>query len=161
MIFGNLVYDVAGSGADTNYVALNDIHIDILDYINPAHCSHPDFRAMWAEFEWENKVVVNTTYTYARSSSFVWYTTDPLLIIRMSCDGSDLNEYLEHILKVTNMNCLTPKKALEGDCGFLAANLYARSIFGTASPSFVRMSEHHAILTSALARLQARMRWPT
>jgi hypothetical protein len=28
------------------------------------------------------------------------------------------------------MNCLTPKKALEGHCGFLAANLYARSTFG-------------------------------
>jgi hypothetical protein len=31
----------------------------------------------------------------------------------------------------TNMNCLTPRSALEGECGFLAANLYARSIFGT------------------------------
>ena len=26
--------------------------------------------------------------------------------------------------------CLTPPSALEGDCGFLAANLYARSVFG-------------------------------
>jgi hypothetical protein len=64
VILGSLVYDVAGSG-DTNYIALNDIHIDILDYITPAHCTHPDFRAMWAEFEWENKVVVNTNFTCA------------------------------------------------------------------------------------------------
>lgn len=105
VILGSLVYDVAGSGGDTNYIALNDIHIDILDYITPAHCTHPDFRAMWAEFEWENKVVVNTNFT-------------------------DLNAFLDHILQTTNMNCLTPKKALEGHCGFLAANLYARSIFG-------------------------------
>ena len=28
------------------------------------------------------------------------------------------------------MRCLTPPSALEGDCGFLAANLYARSVFG-------------------------------
>ncbi len=28
------------------------------------------------------------------------------------------------------MKCLTPEKALAGDCGFMAANLYARSVFG-------------------------------
>ncbi len=28
------------------------------------------------------------------------------------------------------MKCLTTRKALAGDCGFLSANLYAKSIFG-------------------------------
>ena len=37
-------------------VVLNDIHIDIMDYIAPAFCSDVQFRSMWAEFEWENKV---------------------------------------------------------------------------------------------------------
>ena len=35
---------------------LNDIHIDIMDYIAPATCADVQFRSMWAEFEWENKV---------------------------------------------------------------------------------------------------------
>lgn len=35
---------------------LNDIHIDIMDYISPASCTDVQFRSMWAEFEWENKV---------------------------------------------------------------------------------------------------------
>ena len=52
-IFGNIVYDVKGS---TNVVVLNDIKIDIIDYIMPSVCSDADFRKMWAEFEWENKV---------------------------------------------------------------------------------------------------------
>jgi len=43
---------------------------------------------------------------------------------------SDLRGYLQHIMDSTNMSCLTPKKQLEGDCGFLSANMYARSIFG-------------------------------
>lgn len=43
---------------------------------------------------------------------------------------SDLNKYLEHIIVSTNMRCLTPPSALVGDCGFLSANLYARSVFG-------------------------------
>jgi coatomer subunit beta len=76
-----------------------------MDYIIPASCSDAEFRTMWVEFEWENKVAVNTTIT-------------------------DLHEYLRVLLKSTNMKCLTPEKALSGQCGFMAANMYARSIFG-------------------------------
>ncbi|KAL2549236.1 Coatomer subunit beta-1 [Forsythia ovata] len=86
-------------------IVLNDIHIDIMDYISPAACSDAAFRTMWAEFEWENKVAVNTTIT-------------------------DEKEFLDHIIKSTNMKCLTAPSALEGECGFLAANLYAKSVFG-------------------------------
>eukprot|EP01104_Vermistella_antarctica_P008860 TRINITY_DN2254_c0_g1_i1.p1 TRINITY_DN2254_c0_g1~~TRINITY_DN2254_c0_g1_i1.p1 ORF type:complete len:988 (+),score=320.12 TRINITY_DN2254_c0_g1_i1:123-3086(+) len=108
IIFGNLVYDIAGrasTGADRNCVILNDIHIDVIDYINPATCTDVAFRTMWAEFEWENKVVVNTSI-------------------------ADLQDFLKHVLTTTNMKCLTPHSALDGNCNFLAANLYARSIFG-------------------------------
>ncbi|KRZ40833.1 Coatomer subunit beta [Trichinella pseudospiralis] len=83
VIFGTIVYDVRGSIGDRNCIYLNDIHVDILDYI----------------------VAVNTTIT-------------------------DLKEYLDFLVKSTNMRCLTPEPALSGDSGFLAANLYARSIFG-------------------------------
>jgi coatomer subunit beta len=104
VIFGNIVYD--GPGAlDTSCVILNDIHIDIMDYIKPAYCSETKFRSMWTEFEWENKVNVNTNIT-------------------------DLRQYINHIMKTTNMACLTPEHALSGECGFLGANMYARSIFG-------------------------------
>ena len=54
-IFGNLVYEGTGY-ADRAVVVLNDIHIDIMDYIAPATCTDVQFRSMWAEFEWENKV---------------------------------------------------------------------------------------------------------
>jgi coatomer subunit beta len=86
-------------------VILNDVHIDIMDYIQPGTCSDTAFRSMWAEFEWENKVAINTTF-------------------------ADVTSFLNHIVKSTNMRCLTPPSALEGECGFLAANLYAKSIFG-------------------------------
>ena len=85
IIFGNIVYDVAGSTSDRNVVVLNDIHIDIMDYIVPASCTENEFRSMWAEFEWENKVSVNTTV-------------------------SNLADYLAGLLKSTNMKCLTPAK---------------------------------------------------
>ncbi|KAM4102210.1 hypothetical protein ACB094_05G206800 [Castanea mollissima] len=105
VIFGNIVYETSSNVLERNVIVLNDIHIDIMDYISPASCADVAFRTMWAEFEWENKVAVNTVL-------------------------QDEKEFLDHIIKSTNMKCLTPPSALEGECGFLAANLYAKSVFG-------------------------------
>jgi len=120
VIFGNIIWE---SGTSESTVVLSDIHIDIMDYIKPAQCTEThvrwlfigenahdlgisfQFRNMWTEFEWENRVNVNTGIT-------------------------DLREYLQHIMKSTNMACLTADAALSGDCDFLSANLYARSLFG-------------------------------
>lgn len=52
------MYDVKGSTSDRNVVILNDIHVDIMDYIVPATCTDLEFRQMWTEFEWENKVSI-------------------------------------------------------------------------------------------------------
>lgn len=103
-IFGNLVYESAGK-SDQAVVVLSDIHIDIMDYIVPAYCPDLQFRSMWAEFEWENKVAINTSFTNPK-------------------------EFLDHIIACTNMRCLSPDSALDGDIDFLSANLYARSVFG-------------------------------
>lgn len=56
VIFSTIAYDVRGSTSDRNCVYLEDIHIDIMDYIVPGNCTDTEFRHMWAEFEWENKV---------------------------------------------------------------------------------------------------------
>jgi coatomer subunit beta len=106
-IFGTIVFDNS-SNAQKTYVALNDIQLDIMDYIRPAECKSDEFRAMWAEFEWENKVAINTNIT-------------------------DLREFLNHIVTNTNMTCLTPLGEVSSSnigSDFLAANLHARSVFG-------------------------------
>lgn len=102
VIFGNIVYD---SGLDRKVVVLADIHLDIIDWINPASTADVTFRSKWAEYEWENKVAINTSLT-------------------------DVRQYLDLICTSTNMGCLTPESQLEGEAGFLAANLYAKSVFG-------------------------------
>lgn len=104
VIFGNVVYDGAHS-TDTNVVILNDVHVDIMDYIQPATCTETQFRTMWTEFEWENKVNINSK-------------------------AKSLRDFLDQLMACTNMNCLTPEASLKGDCQFLSANLYARSVFG-------------------------------
>ncbi|KAL7568445.1 hypothetical protein ACA910_012158 [Epithemia clementina (nom. ined.)] len=104
-IFGTIVYDDA-STREKCYVNLNDIHMDIMDYIRPAVCTDEAFRSMWAEFEWENKVAISTSIT-------------------------SLLDFLNHIVTSTNMRCLTPfDNTSEKQGSFLAANLYARSVFG-------------------------------
>ena len=81
-IFGTIVFDTSSSAQKT-YVHHNDIQLDIMDYIRPGECKQEDFRSMWAEFEWENKVAVSTNI-------------------------EDLKDFLQHIISSTNMTCLTP-----------------------------------------------------
>jgi len=103
-IFGTIVYTDM-STQEQKLIHLNDIHMDIMDYIRPASCSDELFRGMWAEFEWENKVAIATSIT-------------------------SLDEFLDHIVTSTKMKCLTDKPKKEDKSTFLAANLYARSVFG-------------------------------
>jgi coatomer subunit beta len=98
-IFGTIVYEDA-STQEKGYINLNDIHMDIMDYIRPATCTDEVFRSMWAEFEWENKVAISTSI-------------------------KSLVEFLDHIVSSTNMTCLTPHDRNEKG-SFLAANLYAK-----------------------------------
>jgi coatomer subunit beta len=104
VLFGNIVYDGQHSDEST-IVILNDVHIDIMDYIKPATCSESQFRKMWNEFEWENKITIKSQM-------------------------NSLKEYLDELMKGTNMNCLTPGAVIGEECQFLSANLYSRSSFG-------------------------------
>jgi len=102
VIFGCIVYDIAGSVNLENTIILNDIYVDVIDYLNPAQIDEESFREMWSEFEWENKVNVQT-------------------------ELPDLKEFLDFIVKSTNMNCL--RCDVDSDLGFLTSNLYAKSVF--------------------------------
>ncbi|CAD1808418.1 Adaptin N terminal region family protein [Candida parapsilosis] len=104
VIFGNIVYDGQHSDEST-IVILNDVHVDIMDYIKPAVCSESQFRKMWNEFEWENKITIKS----------------PI---------DSLKNYLDELMKGTNMECLTPGAVIGEECQFLSANLYSRSTFG-------------------------------
>ena len=81
-IFGTIVFDNASSAQKT-YVNLSDIQLNIMDYIRPSRMKMEDFIVMWGEFEWENKVPVNTN-------------------IR------GLHEFLNHVIENLNLECITP-----------------------------------------------------
>lgn len=110
VIYGTIVFD--SSKQDQQYIVLNEMRIDMMEYVKPMTCSANDFRTMWAEFDWENKVNVNTIAL-----------------------GTDLRAFAEQITQITNMAELdiggggaTPEQIQAS--GFLSTSLYARSTFG-------------------------------
>ncbi|KAK1923557.1 ER to Golgi transport-related protein [Papiliotrema laurentii] len=105
VIFGTINYDKQGASDASVNIVMNDLHIEILDFIRPNYLTEAQYRSFWTEFEWENKVAVNTGV-------------------------KDLRQYLDLLIKNTNMLCLTGESALSGDCDFLSANLAAKSLFG-------------------------------
>mmetsp|Transcript_47318 Transcript_47318/g.137820 ORF Transcript_47318/g.137820 Transcript_47318/m.137820 type:complete len:1015 (-) Transcript_47318:236-3280(-) len=134
IIFGYVTYDKK-SAADKESTVLNELHVDILDYIERAWIGELAFRTMWSEFEWENKININTSI-------------------------NEVGAFLEHIMRNTNMSIVgrsykkttNPKgqkkgkltaedvqemlneavgiKKLIQTSSFVAVNLYAKSIFG-------------------------------
>eukprot|EP01065_Artemidia_motanka_P037312 TRINITY_DN4571_c5_g1_i1.p1 TRINITY_DN4571_c5_g1~~TRINITY_DN4571_c5_g1_i1.p1 ORF type:complete len:1001 (+),score=443.18 TRINITY_DN4571_c5_g1_i1:104-3004(+) len=131
IIFGNIVYDVAGSANDHNVIVMNDIHIDIVDYVHPSTCTPAEFRQMWAEFEWENPIPVST-------------------------DLKSLKEYLDHILKHTNMKCQTTSSSLAGDADFLSANLFAKSSFGEPVVANISVQKQPSGSIEGFVRIRSR-----
>lgn len=101
-IYGSIVFDAPGR--ERQSVLLNEVHVDIMDYIRPATCSLADFRGKWIDYEWENAVAAST-------------------------DLKSLRGYVEFVCKVANMQVLE-RTLLSDDCGVLSASLYAKSSFG-------------------------------
>ena len=83
-------------------IPLDGIEIDFMDSLQPGYCTETEFKKMWAEYEWENKIIVNTTIT-------------------------DIEEYIENLQKKLNANRLTPLNGKES--GFLVTTFYAKSKF--------------------------------
>lgn len=48
------------SSLDSDFVTLNEIHVDMLEYLKGAELSQTQFRSIWPTLEWENKVQIET-----------------------------------------------------------------------------------------------------
>ncbi|CAK9096528.1 unnamed protein product [Durusdinium trenchii] len=84
IIFGYVTFEKK-SAADKECSVLNELHVDILDYIERSWINELAFRTMWSEFEWENKVNINTSIT-------------------------EVGTFLEHIMRNTNMSIVGSEK---------------------------------------------------
>lgn len=106
LIFGYATFDRKSSLGTKEWLVLNEVRADVLDYIVPGSgIKESEFKAMWQEFEWENKIIVNTNL--AEPSAFI-----------------DL------ISKHTNLKLVGNADKLVQSSQFVAINMYAKSIFG-------------------------------
>lgn len=105
VIFGYLTYDSA-SGSEPTMLNINEIQIDFINDLMEAKCSELEFKKKWAEYEWENKVQVNTTLT-------------------------DLREFVDHFAKSLNVSIMTKLEEADNKSSnsFLVANFYTKSKF--------------------------------
>lgn len=81
LIYGYLAYDSASS-SEPSILNINEIQIDFINDLMKAECTELEFKKKWAEYEWENKVQVNTTIT-------------------------DLREFVDHFAKSLNVSLMT------------------------------------------------------
>merc|ERR1712085_75653 len=155
VIFGYVTFDKA-SASDKECTALNELHVDILDYIERGWISELAFRTMWSEFEWKNKI--NTSI-------------------------AEVGTYLTHIMRNTNMSIVgrsykkpdkkQEKKLSQEDVeemfneavgiktliqtsSFVAVNLYAKSIFGEDALSNISIEKLPDGKLSGSVRIRSR-----
>lgn len=83
---------------------MNEIQIDFINELQPAECTELDFKKKWADYEWENKVQINTSM-------------------------SELREYVDFFSKALNVKVMTTISEQDEQSGFLVCNLYTKSKF--------------------------------
>ena len=101
-IFGGLFYEVQNQPV---CVVLNEIHVDIMDYLQPCALDDATFRAKWQALGWEIKDPVQST--------------------------NSLRDFVSQIAKNLNMEIVSNiSDQIVESCGFLTANMASKSKFG-------------------------------
>lgn len=107
-----LVYGAISYGTvEPRSVVLAPLPVDIVEYIRPASIDEAEFRQTWTLLEWENKINITP--------------------VTVSIGGDTvLRVFLERLLAATHLACITPGLGLAEGGEYLAANMYAKSVFG-------------------------------
>lgn len=100
-IFGSISYGVT----DTNSIVLSTLHIDICEFVRPTPASDDLFRTSWPTLEWENKINVPVIAAHS------------------------LGAVMKKIISEAHLYCITPAFGVSETGEYLAANMYAQSLF--------------------------------
>ncbi|KAH8583078.1 coatomer beta subunit [Cryptosporidium sp. chipmunk genotype I] len=125
-------------------VVLNEINIDLIDFITNSNIPCPLFRQLWSEFEWENKIPIHTSCeSFMQFLKYLIKETKLSLVgfsnvesmmmigggsgIGKSTNNTNNNININSVISSGNANHLI---MMDEKSNFFATNLYARSIFG-------------------------------
>jgi coatomer subunit beta len=163
VIFGYVTYDRAGT-PDRGSIALSELHIDVVDYVERGWVAQLSFRTMWSEFEWENKInIVTQTSDVAEFLSNLMHSTNMSIVgrplVKSEERGASMSmQRRERITKDEAREQIkqTPGiKALVEGASFVAVNLYSRSIFGEDALANVSIERVDGKLTGSI-RIRSR-----
>jgi len=139
IIFGYVTYEKR-SAVDKECTVLNELHVDILDYIERAWISELSFRTMWSEFEWENKININTSISKVGMFLEHIMRNTNMSIVGQSCSkGGSAKQQKAGAAKKGKLTSEDVQEMFQEAAGikklidtssFVAVNLYAKSIFG-------------------------------
>jgi coatomer subunit beta len=110
-------------------IPLDGIDIDFMDNLHPGTCTEAEFKKMWSDYEWENKIVVNTSMT-------------------------DIEQYIQTLQEKLNANRLTPLTGKES--GFLVTTFYAKSKFNEDALLNVSIEKTKEGKINGLIRIRAK-----
>jgi len=135
LIFGYATFDRKSSLGTKEWLVLNEVRADVLDYMQP-NCvvKESSFKAMWQEFEWENKIAVNT------------HLSDPELCVKL-------------VERHTNLHVVgSPERiaSMMRQSQFAAVNMYAKSIFGEDALANISLERGPGGELSGSIRIRAR-----
>lgn len=104
VIYGGITY---GSGSDIQTIVISSINIDISEFIGAVNTvTDNDFRKTWPLLEWENKINIPATEF-----------------------PGGLAGLMETLLQRAKLYCITPGLGINDSGDYLAANMYAQSVF--------------------------------
>jgi coatomer subunit beta len=164
IIFGYVTADRKGAVERTS-IALSEMHVDVVDYVERGWVAQLPFRTMWSEFEWENKINIVTQSTDV--SDFLenlMHSTNMSIVGRPLTKSEERNSGLasvtrrERISKAEAREQIQQTKgirALVDGASFVAVNLYSRSIFGEDALANVSIERVEGKLTGSI-RIRSR-----
>jgi len=164
IIFGYVTADRKGAVERTS-IALSELHVDVVDYVERGWVAQLPFRTMWSEFEWENKINIVTQSTDV--SDFLenlMHSTNMSIVGRPLTKTEERSSSLasvqrrERISKAEAREQIQQTKgirALVDGASFVAVNLYSRSIFGEDALANVSIERVDGKLTGSI-RIRSR-----
>jgi coatomer subunit beta len=161
VVFGYVTFEKS-SAEEKECIVMNEMHVDILDYIERANIGELAFHSMWSEFEWENKININTSITeVGKYLGHIMRNTNMSIVGRGSKKpiptkkGGDKNKLTEEDVEEMIRDAHGVQALIESS-SFVAVNLYSKSIFGEDALANISIEKQHEGKLTGSIRIRSR-----
>lgn len=159
VVFGLVTFESKQRGR--RFLLLTEQQVNSLEFVEPHWIDEQTFRGKWAEFEWENKVLISAPPVYVHrrrpsqpAGSFLFASCPKSL--RAVCICRDAVSFLKELLRHTHMTVVGSKRAKASlrkrSLQTLKGHPSKRAVEEAEEDAFVKESLEGAPQLQALAR---------